>query len=338
MTSATNNSSSSPYSTIILPVGFPFPLSAFNASFSIVASITGAVGNILIWLALMQTTKLKTATNFFVAHLALSDLGNCVICFPTFIPALMGNDWLFLNIKLCKAQFYLACIFSCQSALTLNVIALNRYCLVAKKLTVYRKIFSRRATAALVTFMWAIDAVVLLLPEMGVGNVVPVPSLHTCMMEPGDPASWLIWTLLICLSFLLCYLAIPIFYFLTFSAAKKSKQKVMDHVTSVIRSVPASSAGAQLASQSVERTRQNCKKDELRFTVVSALVYLTFTLCWTPLCVVHLINWSTPVPAWLYHWCFLLIYTNSCLNPFIYAGLNRNFKRKIKQLLRLEVN
>lgn len=283
----------------------------------------------------MQTSRLKTATNFLVAHLAFTDLGNCAICFPTFIPALLGNDYLFKSLHLCKIQFYLASIFSSQSAVMLNVIALNRYCLVTKKIAVYRKLFNAKATAVTVAVLWVLNTFVILLPELGFGNVVPVPPLHTCLMEPGDPMSWLLWTLLVCVSIFLCYLAIPLFYFRTFAFAKRSKQKVINHL--VVRPGMTDN-NASLAHQTNERSRQTCRKAELRYTMVSALVYCTFTICWTPFCIVHLVNRNSPVASWVYHYCFLLIYTNSCLNPFIYAGLNRNFRRKIKQLLRLEVD
>lgn len=115
---------SSAYDEIIIPSPFPDGVAFLLTGYSILATTIGICGNVLIWLSIMQTSRLKTATNYLVAYLAFTDLGNCAICFPTFIPALVGSDYLLMDLFFCKIQFYLASIFSSQSAVMLNLIDL----------------------------------------------------------------------------------------------------------------------------------------------------------------------------------------------------------------------
>ena len=70
--------------------------------------------------------------------------------------------------------------------------------------------------------------------------------------------------------------------------------------------------------------------------VTSLMICCGFIACWTMAetfffvnTVHHVIDFS----GWLYHLSAVLVFTNSCINPFIYAAKYREFQGAIKHML-----
>ncbi|MGH0136100.1 UNVERIFIED_CONTAM: hypothetical protein FKN15_008310 [Acipenser sinensis] len=69
-----------------------------------------------------------------------------------------------------------------------------------------------------------------------------------------------------------------------------------------------------------------------RITRMVLVVVAVFIVCWTPIHIYVIIQALVTVPNSLFqsvawHICIALGYTNSCLNPVLYAFLDKNFKR-----------
>ena len=66
------------------------------------------------------------------------------------------------------------------------------------------------------------------------------------------------------------------------------------------------------------------------------VVVAVFAVCWLPLHVTFLIQYTLPVSTWIVVVripCTCLAYVNSCLNPFLYAFLSHNFQRSVARRL-----
>uniref|UniRef100_UPI00358E48ED delta-type opioid receptor-like isoform X2 n=1 Tax=Myxine glutinosa TaxID=7769 RepID=UPI00358E48ED len=69
-----------------------------------------------------------------------------------------------------------------------------------------------------------------------------------------------------------------------------------------------------------------------RITRMVLIVVAVFIVCWTPIHIFVIVEAivtlpSTPAVTTAWHFCIALGYTNSCLNPVLYAFLDHNFKR-----------
>nr|XP_014339686.1 PREDICTED: mu-type opioid receptor-like [Latimeria chalumnae] len=73
-----------------------------------------------------------------------------------------------------------------------------------------------------------------------------------------------------------------------------------------------------------------------RITRMVLVVVAVFIICWTPIHIYVIIKALIAVPPSLFqtitwHICIALGYTNSCLNPVLYAFLDENFKRCFRE-------
>jgi len=71
--------------------------------------------------------------------------------------------------------------------------------------------------------------------------------------------------------------------------------------------------------------------------VTSLVVCCGLFACWTPLHITYYLNFlGHPVDfgGWLHHLTMVLVFTNSCINPFIYAAKYRRFQEGVKSLIK----
>lgn len=73
-----------------------------------------------------------------------------------------------------------------------------------------------------------------------------------------------------------------------------------------------------------------------RITHMVLVVVAVFIVCWTPIHIFVIIKALVTIPNSLlqtitWHFCIALGYTNSCLNPVLYAFLDENFKRCFRE-------
>lgn len=73
-----------------------------------------------------------------------------------------------------------------------------------------------------------------------------------------------------------------------------------------------------------------------RITRMVLVVVAVFIVCWTPIHIYVIIKALITIPETTFqtvswHFCIALGYTNSCLNPVLYAFLDENFKRCFRE-------
>lgn len=88
-----------------------------------------------------------------------------------------------------------------------------------------------------------------------------------------------------------------------------------------------------IRSQAIERRKRFFK--ELRITKTLALIVFLFVLCWSPYLVVTLIEAFDPsqnIPIEVQAVIVWLPYVLSCVNPWLYTGMSRDFRNAFKKL------
>ena len=71
-------------------------------------------------------------------------------------------------------------------------------------------------------------------------------------------------------------------------------------------------------------------------TITSLMVCCGFIVCWTPNQILFFLGFiGLPVDygSWFYHFTVVLVVTNSCINPFIYAAKYREFQNGVRRLV-----
>jgi len=70
--------------------------------------------------------------------------------------------------------------------------------------------------------------------------------------------------------------------------------------------------------------------------VTSLMVCCGFVVCFTPVDIMFLLSFvGYPVDfsSWFYQFAILMAFTNSCVNPFIYAAKYGDFQQAVRHLI-----
>ncbi|XP_026856290.2 mu-type opioid receptor [Electrophorus electricus] len=286
-----------------------------TALYSIVC-VVGLVGNVLVMYVIIRYTKMKTATNIYIFNLALADaLATSTLPFQS-VNYLMGT-WPFGDV-LCKIVMSIDYYNMFTSIFTLTTMSVDRYIAVCHPVKALD--FRTPHNAKIVNVCnWILSsAIALPVMIMASTGLTPLDSHSSsarvidCIMDFPHP-SWYWENLLkICVfifAFIIPVLIITVCYGLMILR---------------LRSV-------RMLSGSKEKDR-NLR----RITRMVLVVVAVFIICWTPIHIFVIIKALVTIPNSLlqtitWHFCITLGYTNSCLNPVLYAFLDENFKRCFRE-------
>ena len=140
-------------STIFVPVASSVLI--FSVVFKFIAMIIGVLGNATVVIYTMLLCKEKTATSYFIAHLALADLLVCLTFYPLWIIEFLQT---ILNIEsdqdlFCKLSRSTSRSLLFASLATILAITVDRYLYIIKPLK-YPLIVTRRRVFLAICGIW----------------------------------------------------------------------------------------------------------------------------------------------------------------------------------------
>ncbi|XP_037959599.1 somatostatin receptor type 2-like [Teleopsis dalmanni] len=279
-----------------------------------VVCIVGLFGNTLVIYVVLRFSKMQTVTNFYILNLAIAD--ECfLIGIPFLIYTMRICSWKF-GEYICKAYLVSTSITQFTSSIFLLIMSADRYLAVCHPITSprYRTLHIAKKVSAIA---WLTSAV-LMLPvilyasavtqEDGVNFSCNIDWPETYKKHSGT--TFILYTFFLGFMTPLCF--ILIFYYLVIRKLHSVGQK----------------------HKSKEKKRSHRKVTRLVLTVIT--VYI---LCWLPhwISQVALIN-SNPGQRDLSRLeilIFLLLgclaYSNSAMNPILYAFLSDNFRKSFSK-------
>lgn len=269
--------------------------------------IIGLFGNTLVIYVVLRFSKMQTVTNIYILNLAIAD--ECfLIGIPFLLYTMQIGSWQF-NEYACKAYMVSTSITQFTSSIFLLIMSADRY------IAVCHPISSPRYRTPLVSkmvsgFAWLTSAL-LMLPVILFANTVQNGEHVSCNIKWPEAQNTQSGTTFILYSLALGF-ATPLIFILGFYCL-------------VIRKLH--TVGPKHKSK--EKKRSHRKVTKLVLTVIT--VYI---LCWLPYWIsqVALIT-SSPgkCASRLEITIFLLVgclgYSNSAMNPILYAFLSDNFKK-----------
>ncbi|TRY96028.1 hypothetical protein DNTS_016545 [Danionella cerebrum] len=283
-----------------------------TALYSIVC-VMGLVGNVLVMYVIIRYTKMKTATNIYIFNLALADaLATSTLPFQS-VNYLMGT-WPFGDV-LCKIVMSIDYYNMFTSIFTLTTMSVDRYIAVCHPVKALD--FRTPRNAKIVNVCnWILSSAIGLPVMVMASTTFELQSssygIIDCTLLFPHP-SWYWENLLkICVfifAFIMPVLIITVCYGLMILRLKS----------------------VRMLSGSKEKDR-NLR----RITRMVLVVVAVFIVCWTPIHIFVIIKALVTIPNSLlqtitWHFCIALGYTNSCLNPVLYAFLDENFKRCFRE-------
>uniref|UniRef100_A0A4W3I5N2 Mu-type opioid receptor n=1 Tax=Callorhinchus milii TaxID=7868 RepID=A0A4W3I5N2_CALMI len=298
-TTNSNQSVKNPSSVIIAII--------ITALYSIVC-VLGLIGNVLVMYVIIRYTKMKTATNIYIFNLAVADaLATSTLPFQN-VNYLMGT-WPFGN-HLCKLVMSIDYYNMFTSIFTLTTMSMDRYIAVCHPVKALD--FRTPKNAKIINIcIWILSSAIGL-PVMVMATTLVEKGVMDCALKFPHPSWYWDNLLKICVfifAFVMPVLIITVCYGLMILRLKS----------------------VRMFSGSKEKDR-NLR----RITRMVLVVVAVFIVCWTPIHIYVIIQALIKIPSNLFttitwHFCIALGYTNSCLNPVLYAFLDENFKRCFRE-------
>ncbi|KXJ76119.1 hypothetical protein RP20_CCG010119 [Aedes albopictus] len=273
-----------------------------------IVGLIGLFGNTLVIYVVLRFSKMQTVTNMYILNLAIAD--QCfLIGIPFLIITMHLGEWTFGN-TMCKAYMVSTSITQFTSSIFLFIMSADRYIAVCHPISSPR--FRTPLVSKIVSFFAWTTSALIMLPVMLYANTVhrDKGKISCNIVWPSENASnsgttFTLYSLI--LGFAVPLSLILMFYYLVIRKLRTVGPK----------------------SKSKEKKRSHRKVTKLVLTVITVYV-----LCWLPYWIsqVALINSPPDIcKSRLEITVFVLVsclgYSNSAMNPILYAFLSDNFKK-----------
>lgn len=294
-------------------------LIVIEATALILVDITALIGNALVFAVAYRNRRRHTITDILIVALSLTDLLVAATVMPLSAGALITGVWLY-NRSVCLLQGFCVITFATASLNTLSVIAVNRYFCVVRP-NDYRNVFSMKKTLGYLGIVWLVACSFSISPLVfGRDDYAFQPGKVLCVYPFEINVAYTV-----CLDVLfigLPTMAISFCYWRVFSTVR-GRNRILTE-----------------GSDELE-TRANRNVQDANITKTLVVVLVGFVCCWLPVLVIDTIDVVTGaliLPRQLYLFYTLMVFLSSTINPFIYALVNKRFRKEYWKILQLICN
>ncbi|XP_072179645.1 melatonin receptor type 1A-like [Diadema setosum] len=339
------------------------------ATLLIIIAIVGFLGNALVILAVALSRRLQTATNVFVINLASADIMITLLLW-FHVVTLCSFHGLPFSVAVCKSIAGLSLLCLGSSAISLTLIAFNRYFLITHKPTSYIKIYTPLNIGFMVAWTWIYPVLMIVIgTQSGLGDLGYSRRYKVCTQDTShEKADYL--TLLGGASVLIPAVVLILACYSKIYLHVRSHNRHLYRSRSIegMSDITCTTAAAspdqnrlsrppispnEASAQSNESDHQNggtnglatvislerkrakkARKQQVEITKNLFIVVCAFLICVLPAAVASTIPSSDPAIPWI----SLILVFNSCINPFIYASRHPNFKTVFKSILSCQFN
>ncbi|XP_061410211.1 neuropeptides B/W receptor type 1-like [Lethenteron reissneri] len=284
--------------------------------YSVICAI-GLTGNTAVIYVILRAPKMKTVTNMFILNLAIADeLFTLVL--PINIANHLLQDWPF-GKTMCKVILSIDQYNMFTSIYFLTVMSADRFFVVTA--TVKSENLPRRTyrNAKLVSRgVWLLVSVVILPFTIFASTYVDEFDRNHCSLDfPKPEFNWLKGSRI---------------YTLVFGFAIPVSTICILYTTMLYK----------LRNMRLNTNGKALDKAKRKVTIMVFIVLAVCLFCWTPYHLSTVIALTgnlqeTPVVVGISYFITSLSYANSCLNPFLYAFLDVNFRNNFQKLLECKV-
>ncbi|XP_012233865.1 somatostatin receptor type 2-like [Linepithema humile] len=271
-----------------------------------IVCIVGLLGNSLVIYVVLRFSKMQTVTNMYIVNLAIAD--ECfLIGIPFLVTTISLRSWIFGKV-MCKAYMTTTSINQFTSSIFLFIMSADRYIAVCHPIS-SPKMRTPFISKVVSLTAWTTSAL-FMVPVFLYANAMESPEgIVSCNIywpnDRGGQTTFTLYTLI--LGFAVPLALILIFYFLVIKKLRTVGPK----------------------NKSKEKKRSHRKVTKLVLTVITVYVF-----CWLPYWVMQVALIYTPpkqcqtnISITSFLLAGFLSYSNSAMNPILYAFLSDNFKK-----------
>ncbi|KAJ8777040.1 hypothetical protein J1605_014904 [Eschrichtius robustus] len=305
------------------PAPAPWPVDAWLVPLFFGAlMLLGLAGNSLVIFVICRQKQMRTVTNFYIANLAVTDLTFLLCCVP-FTALLYPLPAWVLGDFMCKFLNYIQQVSVQATCATLTAMSVDRWYVTVFPLRALHRRTPRLALAVSLS-IWAGSAAVSA-PVLALHRLSPGPRTYCSEAFPSRSfeRAFALYNLLA-------------LYLLPLVATCACYGAMLRHLgRSAVRPAPGDSAlQGQLLAERAGAVRAKVSR-------LVAAVVLLFAACWGPIQLFLVLQALGPAGAWhprsyaayaLKIWAHCMSYSNSALNPLLYAFLGSHFRQAFRRV------
>ncbi|XP_039636911.1 trace amine-associated receptor 13c-like [Perca fluviatilis] len=272
--------------------------------------------NLLVIISVSHFRQLHTPTNILLLSLAVSDLLVGLVLMPGEI--LRKTSCWFLGDFLCFLYNYFSSIITASSIGDMVLISVDRYVAICDPLHYTTRITVNRVKLC-VCLCWLYS---ISYSFLYVKDVLTQPGRYnSCHGECVLVIDYVVKAVDLVLSFVVPFTVIIALYLRIFAVAVSQARAMRSHITAV---------KLQLS------VTPKAKKSELKAARTLGVLVVVFLICFFPYYTVSLAgdNWVNASSA---SYVLFMFYSNSCLNPVIYAFFYPWFRKAVKVIVTLQI-
>lgn len=291
------------------------------------------VGNILVCVAVCMVRKLRRPCNYLLVSLAVSDLCVAILVMPTALLNEVLSEWNFGDV-FCDIWVSFDQLSCTASILNLCAISVDRYWAITKPLEYGVKRTPRRMMMCVV-LVWLGAACISLPPLLILSNEHYDDKMKKKICIVCQNFGYQIYATLG--SF---YIPLAVMLFVYYQIFRAARRIVLDEKRAQTRlentmngGPPTELTGTTIIGSPHQKKLRFQLAKERKASTTLGIIMSAFTVCWLPFFMLALVRPFVPVPDMLSSLFLWLGYSNSLLNPIIYATLNRDFRKPFQEIL-----
>ena len=245
--------------------------------------------------------EIRTAKNYFMVNLFISNGLIAVFGIPFYLTGYIDHD----SKTLCQIGSVVDVLCCTSSIMSLTAISTERFVAIKYHLH-YPTIVARKRCLTVVCFLWVYSIALSLASRIPVGKF----DMKNCIFFTD---AYIIFTTFA--SFVLPLFAMIVTYGWIYKVAKYQARQIHNSTPHVA----------------------NQMKREFKAAKTITLIIGAFVISWLPLfCYIWIFSlYKVKVPYYNLHYIIQIVrYLNGLVNPFIYVGINRDFRYSTSKLLR----
>ncbi|KAH8235573.1 hypothetical protein KR032_002672, partial [Drosophila birchii] len=279
-----------------------------------IIGFAGLLGNGLVILVVVANQQMRSTTNLLIINLAVSDILFVIFCVPFTATDYVLPEWPFGNVW-CKFVQYMIVVTCHCSVYTLVLMSFDRFLAVVHPVTSMSLRTERNATLAI---MCAWITIVTTAIPVALSHSVRIYQYHgsagtACVFSTEEE----VWSLV----------GFQVSFFLSSYVAPLTL--ICFLYIGMLARLWKSAPGCKPSAES--------RKGKRRVTRMVVVVVLAFAICWLPIHVILVLKaldlyGASHLSVIIQIISHVVAYTNSCINPILYAFLSDNFRKAFRKV------
>ncbi|XP_045910189.1 trace amine-associated receptor 13c-like [Micropterus dolomieu] len=271
--------------------------------------------NLLVIISISHFKQLHTPTNLLCLSLAVSDF---FVAFLMFFQIMLIDGCWYLGDLMCALYQYIAYIITSTSVGNMVLISIDRYVAICHPLHYSTKVTQKRVQVC-VSLCWICSVI---FQSLILKDIWKPHRYTSCFGECIFVINYFAGLADLIFSFIVPITVIIVLYMRVFVVAVSQARAMRSHIAAVTHQQP---------------VKITTKKSEMKAARTLGVVVLLFLLCLCPYYCVAVTGQDNLLSASSAAFVLCLFYSNSCLNPVIYALFYPWFRKSIKLIVTLKI-